>query len=33
VRQPDSVGINALGQDETYRILNVLEFNSTRKVR
>eukprot|EP00730_Choanoeca_flexa_P004838 TRINITY_DN11817_c0_g1_i2.p1 TRINITY_DN11817_c0_g1~~TRINITY_DN11817_c0_g1_i2.p1 ORF type:complete len:1157 (+),score=344.14 TRINITY_DN11817_c0_g1_i2:140-3610(+) len=31
VRQPESVTINALGQDQTYEILNVLEFNSTRK--
>ncbi|EDQ89125.1 uncharacterized protein MONBRDRAFT_8524 [Monosiga brevicollis MX1] len=31
VRQPESVQINALGRDEKYEILNVLEFNSTRK--
>ncbi|EGD72161.1 hypothetical protein PTSG_00182 [Salpingoeca rosetta] len=31
VRQPDRVVINALGSDETFFILNVLEFNSTRK--
>ncbi len=30
-RTPDAVTINALGHDETYQILNVLEFNSTRK--
>ena len=32
IRQPNSVTINALGQDEVYQILNVLEFNSMRKV-
>eukprot|EP00043_Microstomoeca_roanoka_P004522 m.50266 g.50266 ORF g.50266 m.50266 type:complete len:1089 (-) comp12533_c0_seq3:442-3708(-) len=31
VRQPDRVVINALGRDETFFVLNVLEFNSTRK--
>eukprot|EP00054_Salpingoeca_dolichothecata_P013519 m.75492 g.75492 ORF g.75492 m.75492 type:complete len:1176 (-) comp20522_c0_seq1:32-3559(-) len=30
-RTPESVTISALGQDERYEILNVLEFNSTRK--
>ena len=32
VRQPDRVVINALGTDESFEVLNVLEFNSTRKV-
>ena len=32
VRTPEAVIINALGQDERYEVLNVLEFNSTRKV-
>eukprot|EP00794_Sanderia_malayensis_P006961 gene6961-7746_t len=31
VRTPTSVIINVLGQEEVYEILNVLEFNSTRK--
>ncbi|KAJ7357638.1 Phospholipid-transporting ATPase IA [Desmophyllum pertusum] len=31
VRTPTSVIINAMGQEEVYEILNVLEFNSTRK--
>ena len=31
VRTPQAVIINALGQEERYEILNVLEFNSTRK--
>eukprot|EP01137_Pigoraptor_chileana_P033308 Opistho-2@23991 len=31
VRTPDSVIINALGREETYKVMNVLEFNSTRK--
>eukprot|EP00055_Hartaetosiga_balthica_P013214 m.66930 g.66930 ORF g.66930 m.66930 type:complete len:1162 (+) comp8199_c0_seq1:30-3515(+) len=31
VRQPDRIIINALGNDETFFILNILEFNSTRK--
>jgi phospholipid-transporting ATPase len=30
-RSPSSVTINALGKEEEYEILNVLEFNSTRK--
>ncbi|XP_028401460.1 phospholipid-transporting ATPase IA-like isoform X1 [Dendronephthya gigantea] len=31
VRTPTSVIINAMGQEEVYEVLNVLEFNSTRK--
>lgn len=31
VRTPLSVIINAMGQEEVYEVLNVLEFNSTRK--
>eukprot|EP00051_Salpingoeca_urceolata_P032761 m.17242 g.17242 ORF g.17242 m.17242 type:complete len:1165 (+) comp5427_c0_seq1:383-3877(+) len=31
VRTPEGVVINALGQEERYDILNVLEFDSTRK--
>ncbi|KAK3699934.1 hypothetical protein QZH41_016596 [Actinostola sp. cb2023] len=31
VRTPTSVIINAMGKEEVYEILNVLEFNSTRK--
>eukprot|EP00124_Ichthyophonus_hoferi_P005556 Ihof_evm1s836 gene=Ihof_evmTU1s836 len=31
VRTPQGVLINVLGTDETYDVLNVLEFNSTRK--
>eukprot|EP00050_Salpingoeca_kvevrii_P002287 m.190317 g.190317 ORF g.190317 m.190317 type:complete len:1160 (+) comp10581_c0_seq1:297-3776(+) len=31
VRTPEGVTINALGQEEYYEVLNVLEFNSTRK--
>lgn len=30
-RSPSSVIINALGKEEEYQVLNVLEFNSTRK--
>lgn len=30
-RSPETVFINALGKEERYEILNVLEFNSTRK--
>ena len=30
-RRPDSVQINALGAEEVYQVLNVIEFNSTRK--
>lgn len=31
VRTPSTVIVNALGHDETYEVLNVLEFDSTRK--
>eukprot|EP01135_Chromosphaera_perkinsii_P005822 Nk52_evm11s367 gene=Nk52_evmTU11s367 len=31
VRTPESVLLNVLGQDQKFEILNVLEFNSTRK--
>jgi phospholipid-transporting ATPase len=31
VRTPEGVVVSALGQEERYEVLNVLEFNSTRK--
>eukprot|EP00126_Sphaerothecum_destruens_P010769 Sdes_comp20804_c0_seq1m17133 len=31
VRTPKAIYINALGQDQCFEVLNVLEFNSTRK--
>ena len=31
VRTPEAVVVNALGKNEAYQVLNVLEFNSTRK--